>query len=121
MKKTKCGLSWCQKPIPPGRHGNAGGCCPEHSAIIKAEKEKARYEAIAAIARQVRLIEQNLRSMANIHGEGVFISTASLKKDLINYGVSTGSFIKDGFNGVQVGCYGYMPFKNNTIKIYKLC
>ena len=84
MKKTKCGLSWCQKPIPPGRHGNAGGCCPEHSAIIKAEKEKARYEAIAAIARQVRSIEQNLRSMANIHGEGVFISTASLKKDLIN-------------------------------------
>ena len=50
MDKSKCGLEWCSEPIPPGRHGNAGGCCPEHSALIKALKEKARYQEKAQAA-----------------------------------------------------------------------
>ena len=121
MDKSKCGLEWCSEPIPPGRHGNAGGCCPEHSALIKALKEKARYQENAQLAKQVKDEEKKFKQLAEIFGYNKAIKIGDLSPSLLNWSISTGSFQKEGKTGIAVGCIGYITNDDFTIKIYKIC
>ena len=120
MKTPKCGLSWCPKPIPKWRHGNARGCCPEHSALIKALKEQARYQEKAQLTKKIKDEEKTFKQVAEILGYNTSIKIENLKPDLINWNISTGSFQKEGKTGVAVGGHGYITYDDFTIKIFKL-
>lgn len=120
MKHNYCKLSYCGDLIPPTRHANAETCCKEHSDLLKKERERANYLKVRNTADPIIKQREHFYDLADEFGFEVPIDLYYVSPFKIDWSLKTGTFIKEGAVGVALGDIGYIFFKPQTIKIFKL-
>ncbi len=120
MKKEICELPGCQEEIPSTRHRNAKTCCEEHGKLLKKMREAANYQKIRQSADPILWLRQHLYYIADEYGFEVPIDIIYVSPFQIDWSLKTGTFQKDGEMGVELGDIGYILYKPQSIKIFKL-
>ena len=111
---------YCDGPIPVERHKNAMTCSKEHAKLLKKEREAKNYTIVRATADPIIKLRENFYAVAYEFGFGVPIDLDYISPFKIDWSLKTGTFIRDGNIGVALGDIGYILFKPQSIKIYKL-
>jgi len=111
---------YCGAPIPDDRHKNAWTCTKEHAMLLKKEREAANYQKIRQSANPIIWLQEHLNCIGVEYGFGVLIDLIYVSPLQIDWSIKTGTFQKDGASGVAVGNIGYILYKPQSIKIFKL-
>jgi hypothetical protein len=119
MKRRFCKLSTCRKLLPVDRHGNAETCCNECAWQLKKEREHANYHLLRKTSLSILEANRILKLLAHKFGYGIPIPTEEFHKYNFQWELTTGSFEKDGIDGIAVGDHAYILFTEHKIKIYK--
>ena len=120
MKKEFCELPGCENEIPSWRHGNATTCCDEHGKQLKKLREAANYQKVRQSADPIMWLRDWLYNIGDEFGFGVPTDLIYVSPFQIDWSIKTGTFQKDGALGVAIGDIGYILYKPQSIKIFKL-
>jgi hypothetical protein len=111
---------YCSKPIPSGIHGNSGSCSHVCKRLRKKSREQANYKRKKNIADPVLYLQNHLEALAEKFGYETAIDLSIVGSYQIDWALCTATFQRDGQTGKAVGNVGYIFFKPNHLKIYKV-
>jgi hypothetical protein len=111
---------YCSKPIPSWIHGNSGSCSHICKRLRKKSREQENYKRRKNIADPVLELQSHLRVMAEKFGYETAIDLSIAGSYQIDWAIRTGTFQHEGNTVTAVGSVGYIFFKPNHLKIYKL-
>ena len=115
-----CSLEGCDNQIPYDRHKNATTCCHEHALLKKKQNDKANYQKVRNTAYPIIKLREHLYYLAYKFGFEVLFDLAYALPFNINWAIKTGTFQRDGAQGVALGDIGYIIYKPQSIKIFQL-
>jgi hypothetical protein len=111
---------YCSKPIPSGIHGNSGSCSHVCKRLRKKSREQENYNRKKNIADPVLELQNRLKALAEKFGYETAIDLSIAGSYQIDWALCTGTFQREGNTVTAVGSVGYIFFKPNYLKIYKL-
>lgn len=111
---------YCGAPIPDDRHKNAWTCTKEHAMLLKKEREAKNYQKVRNTADPIIRLREHFNNLADEFGYELPIDLNFVSPFKIDWSLKTGTFLKDGALGVALGDIGYIIYKPQSIKIYKL-
>jgi hypothetical protein len=111
---------YCSKHIPLELHGNSGSCSKLCKQLRKKSREQENYKRKMNIADPVLELQNHLKALAEKFGYETAIDLSIAGSYQIDWALCTGTFQRDGNTVTAVGSVGYIFFKPNYLKIYKL-
>jgi hypothetical protein len=111
---------YCSNPIPLGLHGNSGSCSKLCKQLRKKSREQGNYKRKKNIADPVLYLQNHLNALAEKFGYETAIDLSITGSYQIDWAIRTGTLQHEGNTVTAVGSIGYIFFKPNHLKIYKL-
>jgi hypothetical protein len=106
--------------MPSGIHGNSGSCSHVCKLLRKKSREQENYKRKKNIADPILELQSHLRVLAEKFGYESAIDLSIAGSYQIDWAIRTGTFQHEGNTVTAVGGVGYIFFKPNHLKIYKL-
>lgn len=114
-----CNYRYCGDQIPLNENGNRRYCNDECYMAEKLERSKDNYAVNKKSLNEIKHVERFLSACHKKYGSEV-INCNVLRVEKMNWSIITGTALIDGEKYRIVGCYGYVLYSNNTVKIIKL-
>lgn len=102
------------------RHGNSRYCNDYCNYQMRLLRQKNRYDNQQGIIHEISQAQNILAVYFNLNGSEKYIPSIQLERDGFNWSVRTGKCKIEGYDAIKVGDYGYVIFKNNTVRIWKI-
>lgn len=102
------------------RHGNSRHCDDYCGKQARSLRQKNQYHNRQRIIHEIDHAQKILATYFNLYGFEKYISSIQLERDGFNWSVKTGKCKIEGYDAIKVGDYGYVIFKNQTLRIWKI-
>lgn len=112
--------AYCNTPIGDNVHGNSIYCSDDCYYLSKLKRQRERYATQSELTQRIKYCDSVLQKLYRINGPDVYIPALKLEDLKMDWNIRTGVIQRDGLDIHAIGAYGYVLFKNKTVRIWKI-